>query len=249
MRIAVAGGTGTVGRHVVEALRGAGHEPVLLTRSSGVDLATGEGLAAALVGAQVVVDVTSTSAASGAAARRFFSAVTTNLLAAERNAGIDHHVALSIVGAAGVDAGHYAGKKAQEDLVVAGPVDWSLLRATQFHEFAQRLAARGQVGPFTVVPTMVCQPVAASEVGAALAEIAVGAPRGLDVDLAGPQVEHMAALVRRYLAATGQNRRVVQFPRPGAWGRSLRDGSLLPSHNARRGLQPFDAWLAETVTL
>jgi uncharacterized protein YbjT (DUF2867 family) len=242
MRIAVAGGTGVAGRHVVEALRAGGHEAVVLTRSNGVDLTTGNGLAAVLDGVASVVDVTSTSSATAKGATRFFSAVTTNLLAAERAAGVSHHVALSIVGAARVNAGLYAGKKAQEDLVMAAPVGWSLLRATQFHELAQVAAARSRVGPLTVVPTWVTQPVAAFEVGAALAQIAMGAPRGLDV-LAGPEVEEMSSMVRRYLAAAGQKRSVVRVPLPGAFGRALRNGSLLPGPDARRGTQTFDNWL------
>jgi uncharacterized protein YbjT (DUF2867 family) len=243
MRIAVAGGTGVAGRHVVEALRAGGHEAVVLTRSTGVDLTTGDGLAAVLDGVAAVVDVTSTSSATAKGATRFFSAVTTNLLGAERAAGVGHHVALSIVGAARVNAGLYAGKKAQEDLVMAAPVGWSLLRATQFHELAQVAAARSRVGPLTVVPTWATQPVAASEVGAALAQIATGAPRGLDVDLAGPEVEEMSSMVRRYLAAVGQKRSVMRVPLPGAFGRALRNGSLMPGPDARRGTQTFDDWL------
>jgi uncharacterized protein YbjT (DUF2867 family) len=247
MRIAVAGGTGVVGRHVVQALRADGHEPVVLTRSTGVDLTTGNGLAAVLDGVAAVVDVTSTSSSTAKGATRFFSAVTTNLLAAERTAGVDHHVALSIVGASRVNAGLYAGKKAQEDLVMAAPVGWSLLRATQFHELAQVVAARSRVGPLTVVPTWMTQPVAASEVGAALAQIATGVPRGLDVDLAGPEVERMSSMVQRYLAAAGQRRDVVQVALPGAFGRALRRGSLLPDSDARLGTQTFDDWLGELV--
>ena len=233
MRIAVAGGTGTVGRLVVEAVRERGHEAVVLTRSSGVDLMGGEGLAAALDGADAVVDVTSTRSTSAAASARFFATVTRHLLAAERAAGVGHHVALSIIGAAGVDKGYYAGKKAQEDLVTAADVGWSLLRTTQFHEFVTQVMARTSIGPVAVVPTMRSQPVAAAEVGEALAEIALGAPRGLDRDLGGPREENVADMARRYLAATAQRRRVLQVPLPGAWGRAMRDGSLLPGPDAR----------------
>jgi uncharacterized protein YbjT (DUF2867 family) len=245
MRIAVAGGTGTVGRFVVRAVRERGHEAVVLTRSSGVDLMGGEGLAAALDGADAVVDVTSTGSASARESVRFFGTVTRNLLAVERAAGVRHHVALSIVGAAAVAKGYYAGKKAQEDLVTAADVGWSLLRTTQFHEFAAQVLARTSLGPVTVVPTMRSQPVAAAEVGEALAEIALGAPRGIEDELGGPREENVADMARRYLAATGQRRRVLQVPLPGAWGRSMRDGSLLPGPDARRGSQTFAAWLAE----
>ena len=245
MRIVVAGGTGTVGRFVVDAVRARGHDAVVLTRSSGIDLTDGGGLVAALDGADVVVDVTSTASPSAAASVAFFTGVTRNLLAAEREAGVGHHLALSIVGAAGVAKGYYAGKKAQEGLVTAAGTGWSLLRATQFHEFVRRVLATTAVGPVAVVPTMASQPVAAAEVGDVLAEIALGAPSGLVPDLGGPRVENVADMARRYLAANGQRRRVLQVPLPGAWGRAMRDGSLLPGTAARHGRQTFDAWLEE----
>lgn len=243
MRIAVAGGTGVVGRHVVAFLQAGGHEAVVLSRSTGVDLVSGVGLAAALQGASAVVDVTSTSAASATESGAFFRAVTTNLLGAERQAGVPHHVALSIVGAASVNADYYAGKKVQEDLVFAADSGWTLLRATQFHEFAVQLLPRGNFGPIQGVPVMVSQPVAASEVGELLATLALGAPAGLVRDLAGPRVERMSDLVRRYLRATGSRRPVVAVPLRGAFGRALRDGSLLPGTDARLGIQTFDEWL------
>ena len=244
MRIAVAGGTGIVGRHVVESLAAAGHEPVVLARSVGIDLVSGVGLDAALAGADAVVDVSSTATSSAQASVAFFGAVTRTLLAAEARVGVRHHIALSIIGAATSGAGYYAGKKLQEQLVMASPAGWTILRAAQFHEFVTQVIPQGHVGPLQVVPSMRSQTVAAAEVGAALAEIAVGAPRGLDVDLAGPQEERMASLVRKYLAATGVRRPVLELSLPGAWWRSLRDGSLLPGPGARLGTQTFDDWLA-----
>ena len=244
MRIAVAGGTGIVGRHVVESLAAAGHEPVVLARSVGIDLVSGVGLDAALAGADAVVDVSSTATSSEKESIAFFGAVTRTLLAAEARVGVRHHIALSIIGAATSGAGYYAGKKLQEQLVMASPAGWTILRAAQFHEFVTQVIPQGHVGPLQVVPSMRSQTVAAAEVGAALAEIAVGAPRGLDVDLAGPQEERMASLVRKYLAATGVRRPVLELSLPGAWWRSLRDGSLLPGPGARLGTQTFDDWLA-----
>jgi uncharacterized protein YbjT (DUF2867 family) len=244
MRIAVAGGTGVVGQHVVASLAASGHDPVVLSRSTGVDLTSGIGLAIALDGASAVVDVTSTSASSAAASSEFFRSVTTNLLAAERQAGVPHHVTLSIVGAAAVNADYYAGKKVQEDLVLGAGTGWTMLRATQFHEFAVQLLPRGAIGPIQGVPTMVSQPVAASEVGELLARLATRAPAGLVSDLAGPKVERMSHLVRRYLRAIGSRRPVLQVPLRGAFGRSLRDGSLLPGTDAQLGTQTFDEWLA-----
>jgi uncharacterized protein YbjT (DUF2867 family) len=249
MKVAVAGGTGMVGRHVVASLREAGHEPVLLTRSKGIDLATGPAalpvLVTALAGCAAVVDVASMETLSARASKRFFGTVTRTLLDAEKAAGVPHHVALSIVGAAEAPYAYYAGKALQEQLVKESGAGWTILRATQFHEFAQQLAAQGKPGRLRMVPAMTSQPVAAAEVGAALAELAVGAPRGRAGDLAGPRVEDMPTLVRRYLAATGDGGRVVALPLPGRWGRALRDGTLLAGPDARLGTQTFDAWLAD----
>jgi uncharacterized protein YbjT (DUF2867 family) len=244
MRIAVAGGTGIVGRHVVESLAAAGHEPVVLTRSTGIDLVGGAGLDTALAGVDAVVDVAATATSSEKESVAFFGTVTRNLLAAEARAGVPHHVALSIIGAAASGAGYYAGKKLQEELVSASTAGWTILRAAQFHEFVTQVIPQGHLGPLQLVPAMRSQPIAAAEVGAALAEIAVGAPRGLDADLAGPREERMSAMVRRYLAATGIRRPVLEIAPPGAWWRSLRDGSLLPGPTARLGHQTFDDWLA-----
>ena len=249
MRIAVAGGTGVVGRHTVAALETAGHETVILSRSHGVDLAGGApaDIARALAGCAAVIDVTSVEALGAKASERFFGTVTRALLDAERTAGVPHHVALSIVGAAEAPAAYYAGKALQERLVREARTGWSILRATQFHEFAAQLAARGKPGRLRVVPAMTSQPIAAAEVGAALAAIAAGAPRGVDRDLAGPRVEDMPTLVRRYLGARGDTGRVLTVPLPGRWGKALRDGTLLAGPDARLGTQTFDEWLAEAA--
>jgi uncharacterized protein YbjT (DUF2867 family) len=243
MRIAVAGGTGVVGRHVVEALEASGHDPVILSRSTGVDLMTGVGLAASVAGVDAVVDVTSVATTSATKSVRFFRTVTMRLLAAEQTAGVPHHVALSIVGAAQIDAAYFAGKKVQEELVMASANGWTIVRATQFHEFARQILPLGAVGPLQVVPRMVSQPVAAVEVGTARAWLATNAPSGLAADLAGPQVERMANLSRRYLRAIGSSRPVLEVPLPGPWGRGMRNGSLLPGPGAQLGKQTFDDWL------
>jgi uncharacterized protein YbjT (DUF2867 family) len=245
MRIAVAGGTGVVGRHVEEALKARGHDVATLSRSAGVDLVTATGLDDALRDVDAVVDVSSTTSQSAKAAVRFFGTVTRNLLNAEKRAGVRHHVALSIVGAAQADSGYYAGKVAQERIVMALPGGWSLLRATQFHEFAQQMTTRAAFGPLQLAPIARCQPIAAAEVGEALADIAVGEPRGLERDLAGPREEQMTRMIRAYLAARGLHRLVVDFAMPGAMGRGMRDGAILPGPDARLGMQTFDEWLAE----
>jgi uncharacterized protein YbjT (DUF2867 family) len=247
MKIAVAGGTGTVGKHVESSLKARGHETVTLSRSGGVDLVSGTGLDEALRGADAVVDVSSTSSQSAKAAVNFFGAVTRNLLNAEKRAGVAHHVALSIVGATEADSGYYAGKAAQERILMALPAGWSILRATQFHEFAQQMTTRAAFGPLQLAPIARCQPIAAAEVGEALADIAEGEPRGLDRDLAGPREEQMTRMIRAYLAAQGMRRLVVNFAMPGAMGRGMRDGSILPGPDARLGTQTFDEWLETQV--
>jgi uncharacterized protein YbjT (DUF2867 family) len=244
MKIAVAGGTGVVGRHVVDQARAAGHDVVPLSRSGGQDVVAGTGLAAALDGADVVVDVLSVATTSTKKSVAFFRATTRNLLDAERAAGVGHHVALSIVGIDGETTGYYAGKVEQERLVTAGPVPWTLLRATQFHEFAPQIVSRTGVGPFVVVPAMRTATVAAAEVAAALVALAAGAPRGRVTDLGGPEEAELADLVRRWLAATGQRKRVLRVPLPGSSGRRMRDGSVLPGPGADRGRQTFAEWLA-----
>jgi len=243
MRIAVAGGTGLVGQHVVKALREAGHEPVVLARSTGVDLLAGTGLA--LDGVDAVVDVANVGTTSRERAVTFFEAVTSNLLAAEGAAGVRHHVVLSIVGIDRVDTGYYAGKRRQEDMALAGPVPVTVVRATQFHEFAAQWLARVR-GPLVPVPRMLMQPVAAREVGAALAALAPGEPLGRAPEVAGPATLDLVDAVRRVLAARGERRVVVPLPVPGAAGRAMRSGGLLPTDGLPRSGQSFEEWLAQT---
>jgi uncharacterized protein YbjT (DUF2867 family) len=248
MKLAVAGGTGAVGRHVVDRARELGHEPVVLTRSTGVDLTTGAGLAAALAGIDAVIDVASVQTQSAATSREFFGGVTRNLLAAETTAGVRHHVALGIVGTDLAPFGYYAGKQLQEQLVEAGDVPWTILRATQFHEFVGQIVSQTTFGPIALVPSMRSQPVAAREVASRLVELATDAPAGRARDLAGPREERMADLARRWLAARGRATRVLEFPLPGGFGRAIRSGVLLPAPGtADLGTETFDEWLAAEV--
>jgi uncharacterized protein YbjT (DUF2867 family) len=247
MRLAVAGGTGAVGLHVVAEAQAAGHETVVLSRANGVDLLAPVGLAERLAGVDAVLDVTSTGTLRTEDAVRFFTTVTDALLAAEREAGVPHHVALSIIGAAGATDGYYAGKQAQEARVMAADTGWSILRAAQFHEFAQQMAARPTSAGLLLVARMRSQPIAAVEVAHELVRIAAHGPGGVVPDLAGPAEESMPALVRRYLRATGRRTPVVALPLPGDAGRRMRDGRLLPGPGARLGAEPFDEWLADTL--
>jgi uncharacterized protein YbjT (DUF2867 family) len=246
MKIAVAGGTGAVGHHVVDVARERGHAPVVLSRSNGVDLVAGTGIAQALAGVDVVIDVASIETLSDREPVEFFGAVTANLLAAERAEGVAHHVALSIVGTDRAPYGYYAGKALQERLVAEGDVPWTLLRATQFHEFATQLHARGvRLGPLVIVPRMTSRPVAAREVAERLIELAVDAPAARVADLAGPGVREMSSLVKEWARHTGLRGPILAVPLPGAFGKAMRDGSLLPKAGASVtfGTQTFEQWL------
>ena len=234
MRVAVAGGTGVVGAHTVRALARTGHEPVVLSRSLGVDVASGRGLDEALSGVEAVVDVTNVSAFTRRASVGFFTDGTRHLLDAGERAGVRHHVALSIVGVDRVDSGYYAGKRRQEELVRSGPLPWTLLRATQFHEFAGQLLSRVS-GPLALVPRMRVQPVAAAEVGERLAGLATAPPAGLAPELAGPEVHELVDLARAVAARTGRRRWVVPVRVPGRAGRAMAAGALLPSGAGTRG--------------
>lgn len=242
MRVAVAGGTGAVGRHVVAALAARGDEPVVLARSTGVDLATGHGLDAALDGCAAVVDVATLHTVRAATAVAWFERATGTLVAAARRAGVGHLVLLSIVGVDDVDLGYYVGKRAQERVVRTGGVPWTVVRATQFHEFPGQLLA-AQRGPVAFVPSMLSSTVAASEVGEHLAGLAGAAAQGSATAVRGPQTHRMPDLARRLVAATGGRRLVVPLRAPGATGRRLRAGALVPGEPCVRGVQTFEEHL------
>lgn len=246
-QVAVAGGTGVVGRHVVDALTQAGHEVTVIARSTGVDILASEGLPTALESVSVVIDVTNSPASSRHKAVEFFDRVTTNLLAAERQVGVRHHVALSIVGIGRVDLGYYFGKRRQEERVRAGDVPWTILRATQFHEFPGQLADRVR-GPLLPVPSMTTQPVAAREAAQVLMELALAEPAGRITELAGPEVHRMPDLARRLLRARGSHRAVLPVRLPGRVGRALAGDGLLPMDGGRRGTQTFSDWLNEELS-
>jgi uncharacterized protein YbjT (DUF2867 family) len=244
-RVVVAGGTGMVGRLVVEALRAGGAEPVVVSRSAGVDLVTGVGLDAALEGADAVIDASNIETLSGKRSVAFFSSATSNLLAAGERAGVRHHVALSIVGCDRVDVPYYLGKRRQEELVEAGPVPWTVLRATQFHEFAAQTVDRSP-GPLAMAPKMLSQPVAAREVAAALVDTALGEPRGRTADLGGPRQERMDDMVRRLVRRRGRRAVVLPVPLVGKAGRQVADGGLLPGDGATLGVETYEEWLTRT---
>jgi uncharacterized protein YbjT (DUF2867 family) len=243
VKIAVAGGTGLVGRHTVEAARRVGHDPVVLARSAGVDLSTGAGLAAALDGVDTVIDVTNTPSFDTNQVRGFFATVTSHLLAAEHDAGVRHHVVLSIVGLDRLpDDGHYAGKREQERLALSGPVPASVVRATQFFDFAAQMVGWMRRGQSAALPPLLLQPVAVTDVADVLVEVALGEPVNGICELAGPETQDLVDMARRTLAARGESVRLVPTWR-GRFGVKLAGEVLLPGPHARITPTTFDDWL------
>lgn len=244
MRIAVAGATGRIGRLTTAALEAAGHETVPLSRRAGVDAYTGSGLADALAGADALIDVTNNPSQNRAEIVDFFGTVTKNLLTAGEKAGVRHHVLLSIVG---LDhnsrAPHYDGKREQERLVADGPVPWSIVRATQFHDFAAMVAGWSEKdGAATIAPLLV-QPIAQDDVAAILADVAVGAPLGDRLDIAGPDTEDLVDMARRTFAVRGKDIKLIPTWR-GNFGTDMSGEVMLPGDGARLGTITFDDWLA-----
>ena len=245
MRIAVAGGTGVVGSRVVDALRNDGHETVVLSRAAGVDLTTGAGLDAAVDGADAIVDTANVSTLSADAAIRFFETATGNLAAAASRAGVSHLVLLSIVGIDRMPHDYYAGKLAQERVVEAAEVPWTILRATQFHEFASQLYDTAKLGPLHIAPRARVQPIAAREVGEHLARLAAGPAQGRTADLAGPREERLDEMVKAYAHRTGRRGWIPSVSLPGAQMKGMRAGYALPGPGAAIGTQTYAEWLDE----
>lgn len=242
MRLAIAGGTGMTGEHIAAVARERGHGVVVLSRRAGVELLSGAGLAGALDGVEAVIDVTNVTTSKPDVSVMFFAGATKSLLTAERASGVEHHLALTIVGAEAAPDGYYAGKLVQERLVSAGDVPWTILRSTQFHEYAAMMFHRTHAGAH-VAPSGRVQPVAAREVAEHLVDLAERGPSGRSADLAGPQEESLADMVRRYARAIGHRGRVPVVSTPGALGRAFRSGALLPGPGALRGTQTFAQWL------
>ena len=245
MKIVIIGGSGLIGSKLAARLRHAGHEVVAASPSTGVNTLTGEGLKEALAGAQVVVDVANSPSFEDEAVLRFFETSGRNLLAAEAEAGVAHHIALSVVGTDRLLAsGYFRAKQAQEDLIEASPVPYTIGRATQFLEFLGGIAQGGTEGPTTRLSTAHLQPIAADDVAAAMADIVLGAPLNGMVELAWPELASLATLVQRYLRATNDPRNVVPDAKAPYFGAVLDDQSLTPGDNPRLGSITLDTWLA-----
>jgi uncharacterized protein YbjT (DUF2867 family) len=249
VKIVVIGGTGLIGSKLVERLREDGHEPLAASPDTGVDTLTGEGLAEALRGAQVVVDVANAPQWSDDEVLEFFQTTSRNVLAAETAAGVRHHVALSVVGADRLgESGYMRAKIAQEEAIKAGGVPYTILRATQFFEFIGRIADSSTNGETIQLAPVLVQPESADDVAAALAEIAVSEPVNGTVELAGPEVFRLDELAQRVLRANNDSRQVTADVRARYFGAELEEHSLTPGSSPRIAPTRFDDWLSQSVT-
>ena len=248
MQIVVFGGRGLIGTKLVKILRADGHEVVEASRATGVDALTGEGLAASLAGAQVVVDVMNAPSWEDQAVLEFFETTGRNILAAEAAAGVRHHVALSVVGTERLlTSGYFRAKLAQENLIKAAKIPYTIARATQFFEFVGGIAQSATQGDAIRLPPALMQPVGADDVAAMLAEIAVEKPLNAMVELAGPEPIRMDELVRQFLIANSDSRKVTTDPSALYYGLEVNDQSLNPGPKPRLGPTRFGDWLSRSL--
>ncbi|MBI4380302.1 MAG: SDR family oxidoreductase [candidate division NC10 bacterium] len=248
MKIVVIGGSGLIGTKLVNNLRQHGHEVVAASLSSGVNILTGEGLAEALTGAQVVVDVANSPSFEDKAVLEFFETAGRNLLTAEAAAGVGHHVALSVVGTDRLLAsGYFRAKMAQENLIKASPIPYTIVRATQFFEFVGAIAQSATDGQTVRLPPALMQPIVSDDVAAALADVAVEEPLNGTVELAGPEPIRMDELVRRFLSANRDARKVTTDVHARYFGTAVNDQSLTPGDNPRIGKTRFEDWLSRSI--
>jgi uncharacterized protein YbjT (DUF2867 family) len=244
VKIVVIGGTGLIGSKVVATLHEQDHEVVAASPRSGVNTITGEGLAAALAGASVVVDVSGAPSFEDHAVLEFFQTSTRNLLAAEAAAGVGHHVALSIVGIdRSPDNGYFQAKLAQEKLIASGPIPYSIVRATQFFEFVDGIADAGTTGNDVHIPPVAFQPIAADDVARAVAGVAVNAPLNGRLEIAGPERLRFDDVIRRRLRARNDARQVITDPHASYFGAVPSEQSLVPLNGAQLGTIRFEDWL------
>jgi uncharacterized protein YbjT (DUF2867 family) len=246
MKIVVIGGSGLIGSKLVNELREHGHEPVAASPTSGVNTLTGEGLAEALKGAAVVVDVSNSPSWEDAAVMNFFETSTRNLLAYEAAAGVGHHVALSVVGSERlVESGYFRAKIAQENLIKGSSIPHTIVRATQFYEFVKGIADFSTDGDKVRLPPVLIQPMAADDVASAVCRIALGAPANGTVEVGGPETLRLDELIRRGLAARKDPREVVADPHAPYYGIQVKERTLVPEDDAKLGRIRFEDWLAQ----
>lgn len=247
MKIVVIGGSGLIGSKVVSALRARGHEALAASPASGVNTVTGEGLDAALKGAQVVIDVANSPSFEDRAVLEFFEASGRNLFAAEARAGVTHHVALSVVGTDRLaESGYFRGKIAQEKLIRASGVPYTIIHSTQFLEFLGGIAQGGTEGESVRLAPVYIQPVASDDVALAVADLSLGAPVNGVVEVAGPDKVRLTDLIGRFLAGTDDPRKVVADSAARYFGALLKDDTLVPSAGARLGAVTLDDWFSRS---
>ena len=245
MKVVVIGGTGLIGSRLVALLSGQGHEAVAASPGTGVNTLTGDGLADALVGADVVVDVSNSPSFEAAAVLEFFETSTRNLLAAEADAGVRHHVALSVVGTERLpESGYFRAKIAQEKLIEGSSVPYSLVHATQFFEFLAGIMDSATDGSTVRLAHVLIQPIAADDVAAALRDVTLGDPANGRVEIAGPERFRLDELGRRFLGARGDAREVVTDPGAPYFGAVLEEDTLVPLGDAARGATRLEDWMA-----
>jgi uncharacterized protein YbjT (DUF2867 family) len=249
MKIVVIGGTGLIGSKLVDKLVAHGHDAVPASLDTGVNTITGEGLEEAVAGADVVVDVSNAPSWEDAAVLEFFETSTRNLLDAEAAAGVGHHVALSIVGTERLtESGYIRAKIAQEKLIEGSSIPYSIVHATQFFEFAARIADEASDGHVVRVPAVLIQPMAADDVAAAVCNVALAAPLNGAVEIGGPEPLRFEDFVRQGLRAAGDQRVVVADPRARYFGARLSERDLVPGAGAQLAPTSFDAWLSRQTT-
>jgi uncharacterized protein YbjT (DUF2867 family) len=246
MKIVVIGGTGLIGSKAVAILRQGGHEVIAASPKSGINTITGEGLKAAVAGAQVVVDLANSPSFEDMAVLEFFETSGRNLLPAEVAAGVRHHVALSIVGIDRTDNGYFRAKVAQEKLIKTSGIHYTVIRSTQFMEFLGAIADSSADGNIVRISPALFQPIAADDVSAIVAEVALAPPRNGIVEIAGPEREPFNQFVARYLKAVGDSRKVVSDPEALYFGGRVEERSLVPLGDARLGRIGLDEWLGRS---
>lgn len=250
MKIVIIGGSGRIGSKLAKILGDKGHEVIAASPSSGVNTVTGEGVAAALVDCQVVVDVANSPSFEDAAVLDFFKQSGKHLMPAEKAAGVRHHIALSVVGTDRMLAsGYFRAKMMQEEMVAASGVPYTIVRATQFFDFAAAIAKTAAQGKAITVPPALMQPMSSDEVASMLADVVLAAPQNGMVEIAGPEPIRQDEFVRQYLAASGDERTVSADPKAIYFGTPVNDRSMIPGAHARHGKMRYKDWLKQTVAM
>ena len=248
MKIVIIGGTGLIGSKTVDRLRKQGHEVIAASPNTGVNTITGEGLAEALAGTDVVIDLANSPSSEDKAVMDFFETSGRNLLAAEKVAGVKHHIALSVVGTERLqESGYFRAKLAQERLIKASGIPYTIVHSTQFMEFLGGIAQSGSVGDEVHLSPAYVQPIASDDVADAMADVALARPVNGTIEIAGPERSRLSDLVGRYLKAMGDARKVEPDPEARYFGARLEDGSLVSDNDPRLGRITFEEWFATSA--